>query len=123
MHDTYPEAVSSLAGWLSRRYPVFASGLTAKPSAEISGSLTGSGKTWTIKASSVIGTNSMKVAVWGDSNGQNDLKWYTLKSDGNGNFTATVDTTAHNEKGNFNFHAYGTFGSKQYFVAKTSVQI
>lgn len=68
-----------------------------------------------------IGYSSISAAVWGDVNGQNDLKWYTLKTSEAGVNTASVDLAAHKEKGKYYIHIYGSYGGKQYYMAGTSI--
>ena len=62
------------------------------------------------------GYSNVKVAVWGDQGGQNDLKWYDLTDPGNGTFNAIVDLSGHSENGMFYFHAYGDCNGKRSFV-------
>ena|GEM_PF-5361760 len=45
-------------------------------------------------------------AVWGEKNGQNDLKWYTANHVGNGNYTLTMNISNHKEAGTYHVHAY-----------------
>ncbi|MGT2775964.1 N-acetylmuramoyl-L-alanine amidase, partial [Streptococcus hyovaginalis] len=51
---------------------------------------------------------SVRVPVWSDKSGQDDIKWYTAQSKGNGTYTLSVSTANHNfEVGKYNVHVYG----------------
>ncbi|MEG2158200.1 MAG: GBS Bsp-like repeat-containing protein, partial [Bacteroidaceae bacterium] len=45
------------------------------------------------------GLQSVKLAVWGSPNGQNDLAWYTAGADGLGNWIVDVPLSSHKEVG------------------------
>ncbi|MDY3823798.1 MAG: GBS Bsp-like repeat-containing protein [Streptococcus sp.] len=52
--------------------------------------------------------SSIKVPVWSDHNGQDDLVWYTAAKESNGTYRVTVDTKNHkSETGQYHIHAYG----------------
>lgn len=59
----------------------------------------------------------VRVAVWSAENGQDDLKWYTATSAGNGVYTLNVSIANHGSKaGNYYAHAYVYDSSgKSYF--------
>ncbi len=69
------------------------------------------------------GWTSMKAAVWGAKNGQNDIKWYTMTRNSDGTWTYYVDLTKHNETGQYHVHVYGTINSKQTLAGKTSLTV
>lgn len=46
------------------------------------------------------------MAVWGEKNGQNDIKWVMLESKGNGEYKATDSIVTHKETGVYNAHLY-----------------
>ncbi|MGF0112243.1 GBS Bsp-like repeat-containing protein, partial [Streptococcus sp. SGI.013] len=51
---------------------------------------------------------SVKVPVWTNQNGQDDLVWYTAAKEANGTYRVTVDTKNHkSETGQYHIHAYG----------------
>ncbi|WP_316606580.1 GBS Bsp-like repeat-containing protein [Streptococcus pluranimalium] len=52
--------------------------------------------------------SAVKVPVWSDKNGQDDLKWYSASQVSSGIYEAYIDTTYHNNDfGTYHVHAYG----------------
>ncbi len=62
-------------------------------------------------------------AVWGSSNGQNDLKWYTATKSSSNVWTSSFSIKNHCEAGEYNIHAYTVSrnGSMSLFKAGTTV--
>ena len=87
----------------------------ASPSVTVSTSAD-SKSTVEINAVNLFGITNVRAAVWGDKNGQNDLRWYTLEDMGDGTFAAAVDLKAHGESGTFIFHVYGNNGGINTFL-------
>ncbi|HEO0046850.1 TPA: SH3 domain-containing protein [Streptococcus agalactiae] len=53
------------------------------------------------------GIAAVKVPVWTEQGGQDDIKWYTAVTTGDGNYKVAVSFTDHkNEKGLYNIHLY-----------------
>ncbi|NQN54674.1 YSIRK-type signal peptide-containing protein [Streptococcus suis] len=53
------------------------------------------------------GIKAIKVPVWADQNGQNDIIWYDAVKQSNGNYKVAVSLSDHkNEKGLYNAHLY-----------------
>lgn len=61
--------------------------------------------------------------VWSEVNGQDDLVWYSAKEGSDGNWTYTVDLTAHNSTGRYQIHVYGTKAGKQALIARTTANV
>ncbi|WP_197456674.1 GBS Bsp-like repeat-containing protein, partial [Streptococcus sp. DD12] len=59
-----------------------------------------------ITISDVVQPEQVKVAVWGDVNGQNDLRWYNAGKAGDYTWTITVDAKTHGETGLYHVHIY-----------------
>lgn len=59
-------------------------------------------KNYTLKSSG----NTIKFAVWGDANGQNDLVWYDAVKSGKNTWKYTVNIKDHKETGRYNIHVY-----------------
>ena len=76
-----------------------------------------------ILAVNLHGITDVQAAVWGSKNGQNDLKWYKLKDNGDGTFSAAVDLKAHHESGSFNFHVYGNNGGINEYLDGKSISV
>lgn len=52
--------------------------------------------------------SAVKVPVWSDKNGQDDLKWYSASQVSSGIYEAHIDTAHHNNDfGTYHVHAYG----------------
>lgn len=66
---------------------------------------------------------SIRFAVWGSKNGQNDLVWYTAGKEGARTYTASVPVSSHREPGSYIIHAYEYRNNKPGFVRDTTVQI
>ena len=71
---------------------------------------------FTLTVEDAQGFSNVRAAVWGEKNGQNDLKWYTLKDLGNGIFKTEIDLLAHKETGSFCVHVYGTVNGTESFM-------
>ena len=63
------------------------------------------------------------IPVWSEANGQDDLVWYAAKKGSDGNWTYTVDLTAHNSTGRYQIHVYGTKAGKQTLIANTTANV
>ncbi|MDR1954159.1 MAG: GBS Bsp-like repeat-containing protein [Clostridiales Family XIII bacterium] len=63
------------------------------------------------------GISKVQFAVWGNTGGQNDLKWYTATPKGNGVYQFSVSVSNHKEIGVYNIHAYATLtNGKSVFI-------
>ncbi len=70
------------------------------------------------------GTSGVKVAVWSDVNGQDDLVWYDLISQGNNAWAADVNIANHKySTGVYNVHLYANSGGKRTIVTSGTIQI
>ena len=108
---TYPQAIAQLVTWLNARYSAFGANLPSVPQADLSCSTSASGKTLKITAENVIGTSSIRAAVWSRTNDQDDLKWYDLTKTGSNTMSRVVDLTSHGGSDTYYVHIYsgGTF--------------
>ena len=52
------------------------------------------------------GSKSVEFAVWGNENGQNDLKWYNANKENERRYTARIAINTHKELGAYTIHAY-----------------
>ncbi len=63
--------------------------------------------TATLDLNGVVGASNVKFAVWSTNNGQDDLKWYTAKDQGNGTWSVTIPLSNHKYMaGTYQVHAY-----------------
>ena len=49
---------------------------------------------------------SAEAAVWSETDGQDDLKWYPMTKEADGSFTVMANLWQHNSTGKFNIHVY-----------------
>lgn len=52
---------------------------------------------------------TVKFAVWSESNGQNDIRWYNAERETTGVWKAKVDINKHDVSGQYNVHGYVQF--------------
>ena len=77
-----------------------------------------------LKASGIRNANRVQMAVWGELNGQNDLKWYDLTRTKGFSYEAVMNIYDHMETGIYQCHLYVTgTDNKKRFVGKTSFQV
>lgn len=70
------------------------------------------------------GVDTIRVPVWADVNGQNDINWYTAERQQDGTYSVTVRIANHKyETGKYHAHAYITSAGVQYGVATTTGNI
>jgi hypothetical protein len=66
----------------------------------------------------------VQFAVWGNADGQNDLKWYTGTNLGGGSYHAKATVANHKETGIYNIHAYATLtNGSSVFVGAFTVTV
>jgi hypothetical protein len=69
------------------------------------------------------GVRNVQFAVWGVTNGQNDLRWYTAKMSGN-NYSLSIPVSNHKEVGVYNIHTYATLTNGQsVFIGAKTIEI
>lgn len=56
--------------------------------------------------SEITNVSQTLFAVWGDQNGQNDLKWYQAERMSDGSYLCDVPVSNHGETGSYTVHAY-----------------
>ncbi|MBU4440288.1 MAG: GBS Bsp-like repeat-containing protein, partial [Firmicutes bacterium] len=71
------------------------------------------------------GITEMVIPIWSETDGQNDLKWYTATKQADGSYSVTIDIKDHNyDGGTYNIHAYGKDNNnKLNFVGSTTVNV
>lgn len=81
----------------------------AQPASVVTAIGNANGTQFSIKASNVNyagGVKNVRVAVWSQIGGQDDLRWYSMKSGGNGIWSTNVPVAYHNSTGNYEAHVY-----------------
>lgn len=77
-------------------------------------------KNYNVKAAG----NTIRFAVWGNENGQNDLVWYDAVKSGKNTWSYTVNLKNHQETGIYNIHVYELQNNSQLtFVNNTQCTI
>ena len=74
----------------------------------------------TVFSSGGAGVSQVRYAVWGDVNGQNDLRWYPATRNADGSWTARADVRNHRETGRYQVHAWVTTTAGQNLLTSTT---
>ncbi|HFU4202627.1 TPA: GBS Bsp-like repeat-containing protein [Streptococcus suis] len=128
--DANEYAVLAQRGWKQEGIAFYGLGTAATTKA--SGTLTISNidkqaGTFDVIVSNVVGTStiqSVQVPVWTDSNGQDDIKWYTATKQSDGTYKVTVDKANHkNGVGTYQVHLYYQYSSGSSGITSTKVNL
>lgn len=66
---------------------------------------------------------NMRIAVWTKTNGQDDLRWYQMKSNGNGIWTTEFSTSNLKHDGYVFIHLYTTEGGKDICLGNYNIDV
>ena len=105
---TYDEAISRVRTWLTGRANAFTP--TVRP--QQLGYYFNASRTVMYLTYSAPSQTSLRFAVWGQQDGQNDLHWYQAKQQ-NGRWVAEVPLVNHQETGTYMVHVYNQNGLPQ----------
>ena len=105
---TYDEALSRVRTWLTGRANAFTP--TVRP--QQLGYYFNASRTVMYLTYSAPSQSSLRFAVWGERDGQNDLHWYQAKKQ-NGRWVAEVPLINHQETGAYMVHIYNQNGLPQ----------
>ena len=105
---TYDEALSRVRTWLTGRAGAFTP--TVRP--QQLGYYFNASRTVMYLTYSAPSQTSLRFAVWGQQDGQNDLHWYQAKQQ-NGRWVAEVPLINHQETGTYMVHVYNQNGLPQ----------
>ena len=72
--------------------------------------ITGSGAKRVMSVAPVAAYGSLKVAVWTTKDGQDDIKWYTMKQYSSGNWKAAIKLSDFKDYGEVHAHVYSDAG-------------
>lgn len=82
------------------------------------------GETVSLKATGVRDASKVRIAVWGATNGQDDLVWYGMSRSKGLVYERKISVYDHLDIGEYNCHLYVTGSDgKQRFAAKTTFQV
>ena len=66
----------------------------------------------------------VRVPVWSDKNGQDDLTWYHADKQSDGSYKVHVDTASHkDDAGNYSVHLYYMLDGKRTYITETTATV
>lgn len=77
---------------------------------------------YSVTISGVYSSGTVKYAVWSDTNGQDDIKWYDATTSGT-TATGLINVTNHSGTGTYHLHAYQSDNGQMYFLTSTDFTI
>jgi len=75
-----------------------------------------------VTVSGVYSNGTVKYAVWSDTNGQDDIKWYDATTSGT-TATGLINVTNHSGTGTYHLHVYQSDNGKMYFLTSTDFTV
>lgn len=75
-----------------------------------------------VTVSGVYSNGTVKYAVWSDTNGQDDIKWYDATTSGT-TATGLINVANHSGTGTYHLHAYQSDNGQMYFLTSTDFTI
>ena len=89
--------------------------------ASVSTSYKGTG-VYGMTVSGVYSSGTVKYAVWSDTNGQDDVKWYDATTSGT-TATGLINVTNHSGTGTYHVHVYQYDNGQMYFLTSTDFTV
>ena len=89
--------------------------------ASVSTSYKGTG-VYGVTVSGVYSSGTVKYAVWSDTNGQDDVKWYDATTSGT-TATGLINVTNHSGTGTYHVHVYQSDNGQMYFLTSTDFTV
>lgn len=89
--------------------------------ASVSTSYKGTG-VYGVTVSGVYSSGTVKYAVWSDTNGQDDVKWYDATTSGT-TATGLINVTNHSGTGTYHLHVYQSDNGQMYFLTSTDFTV
>lgn len=77
---------------------------------------------YSVTISGVYSSGTVKYAVWSDTNGQDDIKWYDATTSGT-TATGLINVANHSGTGTYHLHAYQSDNGQMYFLTSTDFTI
>lgn len=79
---------------------------------------------YTISIEKNLGIQAVKMAVWSEKDGQNDLRWYRAKAKADGGWSTDVTISKHKTAGNYSVDVYGTnMVGQEVYLGNTSFTV
>ena len=67
--------------------------------------------------------SNIKLAVWSEKNGQDDLKWYNAGKKTDNSWLSSINLALHGDTGIYNIHAYGISNGKLIFLTSQTITV
>lgn len=93
-----------------------------KANTGVSASYQGTGL-YTLDFKNIYGAGVLNVAVWSDTGGQDDIRWYQASPLGNGRYSLNFNVQDHANTGIYHVHAYLTANGQHTFQAATTINV
>ncbi|SFC19071.1 GBS Bsp-like repeat-containing protein [Streptococcus gallolyticus] len=77
---------------------------------------------YSVTISDVYSSGTVKYAVWSDTNGQDDIKWYDATTSGT-TATGLINVANHSGTGTYHLHAYQSDNGQMYFLTSTDFTV
>ena len=77
---------------------------------------------YSVTISGVYSSGTVKYAVWSDTNGQDDIKWYDATTSGT-TATGLVNVANHSGTGTYHLHVYQSDNGQMYFLTSTDFTV
>lgn len=77
---------------------------------------------YSVTISGVYSSGTVKYAVWSDTNGQDDIKWYDATTSGT-TATGLINVANHSGTGTYHLHAYQSDNGQMYFLTSTDFTV
>lgn len=77
---------------------------------------------YSVTISGVYSSGTVKYAVWSDTNGQDDIKWYDATTSGT-TATGLINVANHSGTGTYHLHAYQSDNGQMYFLISTDFTV
>ncbi|MDO4666629.1 MAG: GBS Bsp-like repeat-containing protein [Streptococcus sp.] len=89
--------------------------------ATVSASYKGTG-IYVVSVAGVYSNGAVKYAVWSETNGQDDIRWYDAVTDGT-NAISLFNAANHSNTGVYHLHVYQVDNGKMYFLTSTDFDV
>ncbi len=90
-------------------------------SASVSTTYKGTG-VYSVNVSGVYSSGTVKYAVWSDTNGQDDIKWYDATTSGT-SASGLINVANHSGTGTYHLHVYQSDNVQMYFLTSTDFTV
>ncbi|CDO18300.1 Putative cell surface protein [Streptococcus gallolyticus] len=77
---------------------------------------------YSVTISGVYSSGTVKYAVWSDTNGQDDIKWYDATTSGT-TATGLINVANHSGTGTYHLHVYQSDNGQMYFLTSTDFTV